>query len=231
MTYDFLKPIAQKSLIDRIKKIDICVSDLDYTDATSPATAIVTDISHFFSKPGYIHWAIKTAFGKILNGQLADSKYWSEFIELFLRESSELDYIKCKFTEERIRKSLLPRVEEFYRNLPSKSYKVYITRNIKELADAYAKMLDLNLVIAEAFNKWKEVEKLFPEYGRYKNWLIKGDSEEDVEVLDFLKLKKRKHHIDDVVGIYVCGHSYNPNFDINIPQDYTGLVRAMKKFR
>ena len=43
--------------------------------------------------------------------------------------------------------------------------------------------------------------------------------------------RKKEEITGKKIGIYVCGSSPNPDFDVNIPRDYTGLVEAMKRFR
>ncbi len=230
MAYHFLRPIVQEELVVRIKTADICISDLDYTDANSPAKNLAADFFHFWSKD-YARWALSTAKRKIspLERQRADSESWSEFIDSFLKKEEELEYVKQRFSEAQVKKSLYPGVEEFYQSI-SGALKVYLTRNIPEVADAYARELGINVIIAEAFDKTEAIENYFLNNWNLKRWVVKGDSEEDAEVLDFLEYQKRRRKIDDVVGIYVCGDSYNSKFDINIPQDYRGLVEAMKRF-
>ena len=134
MAYHFLRPIVQEELVVRIKTADICISDLDYTDADSPAKNLAADFFHFWSKD-YARWALSTAKRKIspLERQRADSESWSEFIDSFLKKEEELEYVKQRFSETLVRESLYPGVED--------SIKAFLER--------------LKYILLEIFPKWQ----------------------------------------------------------------------------
>lgn len=218
-------------LVKRILATDICISDLDDTDAPSPAKVLASDWRHYGRSPAYWTWLFKAGTKHLLFGKKSESGSWEKFINKFLRDPEELSRIEKLFTPEYLESTLFPGVKEFYGLLPRDAIRIYLTRNIREVALAYAGYLGINEIHAEQFDKHLTIQKIIQTPYLRKRWLVKGDSDEDQEVLSFLKYQKTRDKIDDVVGIYVTEEKLNPRFDINLFQDYRPLVELMKKHR
>lgn len=224
-------PSGQDSseLVKRILATDICVSDLDDTDAESPAKIVAKDFRHYGINPAYWYWLVKAGINHSLDGKRSESDSWKEFAKRFLRNKDELERVKNIFTPEKVRSTLYPGVEEFYDLLPREAIKAYVTRNIQEIALAYADILGITAIWPKQYDKFETIKQIFEKSRTKKRWLVKGDSEEDLEMLSFLKFQKVHGKIDDVIGIYVTDEKLNPKFDVNLFRDYTGLVRLMKR--
>ena len=86
-------------------------------------------------------------------------------------------------------------------------------------------------MFAESYDKKHVLEELIKIHPKKKRWLIKGDSEEDTEMLNALKALKNNGKIDYVVGINVTKNEINALYDINVMRDYRGLVELIQKQR
>lgn len=217
-------------LVKRILATDICISDLDDTDARSPAKELASDFEHYEKKPGYWIWLAKTGTKHLFSGKKSESDSWKEFVEKFLRGHEELSRIEKMLTPENVESTLFPGVKEFYSQLPDDALRVYLTRNIRGITQAYAQCLGINRIYAEQFDKLNAIKLILGQNPSRKSWLVKGDSEEDQEVLTFLKFQKTKNRIDDIIGIYVTEEELNPEFEINLFQDYRPLVDLIKNY-
>ena len=109
--------------------------------------------------------------------------------------------------------------------------KFYVTRNIKEIAQAYKQAAGFTGFMLEQFDKEKSIEELVKKHPERKRFILKGDSQEDEVALDYLEFSKRKKRIDEVLSIFVTDHpcSVNNKFDIHIGRDYTKLVELYLK--
>lgn len=215
-------------LIKKFRDLSLCISDLDDTDAKSPAKKIALEMNHFGLNPEYWAWVAKTGFGRLTKGKSDESKAWKEFVETFLRDQDELDRLQEKLTPDYVKNTLFPGVEEFYSLLPEDMIKIYVTRNIQEVGDAYGNVLGFEEVLAEQFDKEQAIRLISERYPERRRLALKGDSFEDEAILDFLNFRLEKGEIDYALSIYVIESDANDRFDINIRQDYTGLVNLLK---
>lgn len=218
-------------LAAQIQSCDICVSDLDETDAESPAKEIARKaIGTSYLRPAYWRWCWGTARALARDGKKAETERWKRYVELFLRKGKRIKKAAEYFDEERIRGALYPGVEEFYGKL-GHQYKVYLTRNIREVGKKFGGVLGFDEVQGEVLDKAKALEEFVK--GHPFDWyLVKGDSEEDEEMLEVLKSFLRRKKIRGYFGCYVAEEpkeeKMNARFGVNIGRDYRGLVEILK---
>jgi len=147
----------------RILAADVCISDLDDTDADSPAKEIAKRaIGIEFDPLGYLTWGIGTAVSLVKNGKKGESERWKKYIHNFLNFPGARVQVSELFNPEKVRHSLYPGVEEFYASIPAAKF--YLTRNIKEVADVYGNVLGFTGVISEAFDKEKAIRDFLTEH-------------------------------------------------------------------
>jgi len=220
--------LRKEALIERLTTADILVSDLDDTDTPSPAKAIARSgmlTPSYFKDPKFWLWAIGTKYHLARKGEGAESYRWSKFIETFLRDPEKLARLSEEYTPESAELKFYPGVRAFYNSLPL-TLKVYLTRNIREVGEAYRRAAGFDEVLPEQFDKQKGIAKIVRAHPERKRFVIKGDSAEDEAVVDFLKSLKKKGEIEEVTPIYISNspRNLNPRFDINIGRNYGGLV-------
>jgi len=224
------------TLHQRILSADVCISDLDGTDA-DPAEEIVLErkVSRFFTQPKYAGWMIRTGWSVLTNRnpikkEAAVSECWREYINLFLRDEKALSELQARFTVDKLLSDVYPRVEEFYSIL--RAQKFYVTRNIYPIAFPFSSVLGFSGVISEVENKEKSIKSFVKRYPYFQRYIVKGDSVSDGEMNDVLKFYKKKEVIKDIVSIYVSKKPQegrmNPEFEINIGKDYTAVVDFIK---
>ena len=186
--------LDQQTLTNKITTADICLSDLDETDAHSAAkflAARAVGTSHL--SPQYLGWCAKTVLAWLVtpkeNMRHTEVLRWKVYADTFLKDELTRSKIVDLFTREKVEKLLYPGVAEFY-NLAGGG-KYYLTRNVEPAAQAFAKYLGLNGVFAEQYDKKGFTEnfvKSFP----FKRYIVRGDSEDEELVYDVLKFYKNK---------------------------------------
>jgi len=223
------------TLKDRFQGIRVWFSDLDETDADSPAKRIVKRaIGTNYFDPKYLGWCLNTAFSLSLNGKSAESITWMRYVNNFLRTKGSIDKVKNFFTEEVVKASLYPGVEEFYSLMDSFSTavdKYYLTRNIAEVAQAYAQVLGFNGFFSETEDKCKIVEKFIKDHPEILRYGFAGDSLEDEEAVDVLNHYLHQGTIESVVTLYRGDKPIEEKmkkFLVQVPKDRTGLVEILK---
>lgn len=233
-TWVAVKPgLIQENLVERLFNSDILVSDLDDTDAPSPAKEIARNSltsRSYLTNPKFWLWVLGTEYQLAKKGRNAESYRWSVFIRRFLRDPQKLARLSRQYTPEFVAPKLYQGVREFYDLLPW-VFKIYLTRNIKEVGEAFREAAGFNEVMAEQFDKQEGIQRVVKAYPERKRFVIKGDSAEDEAMLDVLNELKRRGKIEEVTPIYIADspNKLNPRFDINIGRDYNGLVRLIKE--
>ena len=228
-----IKPESEAGLTEKIMSSDILISDIDGTDARSPAIDIVLRAltrRDYLSQHEFLAWVATTAYKLLRKGKDAYTETWLDFVEKFLRNPEELEKIKKKYTPEFIASTFYPGVLEFYRLLAKNIIKVYSTRNIKEIVDAYKEAAKFHEALPEQFDKVRALEDICNRYPNLRRLIIKEDYRGGEGVLEFLNYMARKGAIDYFVSIYVASSpkDINPKSDITIGRDYTGLVNLLK---
>ena len=230
-----IKPELEKEgLVERLLSSDILISDLDDTDAPSPAKAIarngLTTLT-YLKDPKYWLWVLATGYTLAKNGKSAESEAWLRFVQRFLRNPKELEKLRRIYTSQFAASTFYPGVLDFYRLMPEEMIKIYVTRDILEVADAYKQAAGFNEAMSEQFDKKSSIREIVNKYPERRRFVLKVDSPEEESTLEFLVQSKRLGKIDEVTSIWVTDspHKLNPKFDANIPRNYNGLVQLIKE--
>src|SRR3989344_793133 len=209
----------------RTKAVQTWFFDLDDNHADSPAKKIAKlamGTSHF--SPRYLGWCTQTAWKLARKGKAAESETWRDYVKSFLRSEEALEQVRERFTLESARESLYSGVEDFC-GLVAEAERFYVTRNIAEVAKAYASALSLNGFFPESDNKEKVVEEYVKRNQHVVRFGIDGDSEEDAGMIDVLRFYDK-----EVLGFYSMDKpngEIHPKFDVSVSKDRSGLVRLL----
>lgn len=205
---------------------DVWFFDLDDNHAPSPAKAIAKRAvgTHYLS-PQYILWCAGTAFALATKGKAAESERWTRYVNRFLRKEDALQRIREMFSPEQVVPMLYPGVADYVRALQHK-HCFYVTRNIAEVADAFAQVLGIPHSFPETMKKEHIVENFVAQHHETLHFGVDGDSDEDAAMIDILR-----HHKKYVVGVYSMDSKYghlNQLFDIATSKDRTTLVGLLR---
>lgn len=220
----------EDSLRERILQADVCISDLDETDAESPAKRIVrNDFLFRISDKNYRRWLWDTFRTLRQHGKQAQGECWREYVNLFLRDEDSLQRVRDLLTPEAVRESLLPGVEELYPLIPGESY--CLTRNIEDAAKAYQAVLGYRAVFPEVYDKKEFMEHFVQENPHLQRYLVREDSMECNGILEVLRFYERNKKIEYSVGQFVADEPLDENhgFHIETGKDQTGLVELLRK--
>lgn len=218
---------AVEELRNRTRAVQTWFFDLDDNHADSPAKNIAKQAigtSHF--SPSYVRWCVDTAWKLARNGKAAESETWRNYVNTFLRSEEALEEVRKRFTPESVRKSLYSGVENLCR-LVSGAERFYVTRNIAEVAGAYASALGFNGFFPESDRKERIVEEYAKRNPHIVRFGVDGDSEEDAVMVDVLRFYDK-----EVLGFYSID---KPNgeiplkFDVSVSKDRRGLVGLLGK--
>ena len=214
----------------RIHRADVCLTDLDGTDAPSPTFRVAAKaIGASYLDKQYRSWLMQTVWAKANNTPGAESTQWESYRDTFLSTEDARKDVVDMFSNQTVRNSLFPGVEDFYKSLGIDCF--YVTRSIDEVAKAYGNVLGFQGVIAGAQNKAKVTEQFVKDHRRYKNYIVKGDSDVDWQMLDVLRYYVRKRVIDSVIGVYVPKRKkdIDPAFEIQVGAGrYDSLVNSLE---
>ncbi|MEK6864362.1 MAG: hypothetical protein AABX27_03660, partial [Nanoarchaeota archaeon] len=113
-----------------------------------------------------------------------------------------------------------------------KAAKVFVTRTTDKIAEPYTNALGFDMVLESQYAKRESVDFMMGVFPDLKRFAVFGDSEEDLEMVDYLRFKLKKGSIDTLVSIYVAKseRKANLNFDASIGRDYSALVELVKKY-
>jgi hypothetical protein len=230
-----VKPEIRESFCSQILNSDILISDLDNTEGPSPAKKIAEDAlkdPSYFLSINFLKWFFESGIKWVKEGKKSESESWKKFIELFLKDKNNLKKVKEKITPFYASVTSYKGLKEFYGLL--NATKLYLTRNIKEITEAYEKAFDFEDSFVEQFEKEKTIKQILSQYPNKKRLIIKSDLDEvevNEAVFDYLKFKTRKKSLEYFISIVVSKFPDNKDnsFHIKISRDYTGLVNLLKK--
>ena len=150
---------------------------------------------------------------------------------MLFRSRDELKEIEKEFLHDKISPFLYPGVERFFSLVPRHIYKALMTKNITEVAIAFADFLRIEEIIPEAFDKERETFRFVEENKHLKRYVIFEDCEPDFfAVMGVLNFYKRRGKIDKVTGFYVAD-SENKQIEkatVNIGKDFSGLANLLQ---
>jgi len=221
-----------QSIAELIRSSEVVVSDLDDTIAPSPIKELIRSRSKerkYRSSPKCWAFALPARLIWRLTGKKSESILGKIFTELFLRDNAELQRISQEYTSDHAKSTLYPGVSDFYKILPPEMRRILVTRTIEQIAEPYGQAIGFDDVLVEQYNKRETSEKIL-NWDHPRRFIVIGDSPLEQKMYAFLKDKERRGEIESVLGIYVADspENINPKFDINIPQNYSGLVKIMQ---
>ena len=217
----------------RLRDSNIIISDLDDTVAKSPTKKVAYSFlrrADMLFNPEFIAWCSKAAYKKAVHGKRAESGLGKELIEKFIKPM-KTETIESILTPEYAESTLFPYAKEFYSMFP-KAAKVFVTRTTDKIAEPYTNALGFDMVLESQYAKRESVDFMMGVFPDLKRFAVFGDSEEDLEMVDYLRFKLKKGSIDTLVSIYVAKseRKANLNFDASIGRDYSALVELVKKY-
>ncbi|MDI6737489.1 MAG: hypothetical protein QME12_03145 [Nanoarchaeota archaeon] len=217
----------------RLYHSNIILTDLDDTLAKSPMKKVACGFLKrldMLANPKFIKWCAKAAWKKAVNGKKAESGLAREFVEKFI-DGKESERIQRLVTSEYAISTLYPGVKELYSLLPN-SEKVIVTRSIEEIANPYMNALEFNMALSSEFSKSEAAEFIMGVFPESKKYAVFGDSEEDEEMVDYLRRELVKGNIDTLVSIHVAKSERKAStaFDCSIGRDYSALVEIVRKY-
>jgi len=221
--------LEARTVARKILSADVCISDLDDTDADSPAKEIAFKaLGTSYLSPRYLGWLAATAFQYLGHGKAAESAAWRDYIDTFLHNNPQgLREVVDHFTPERVEATLHPGVKELYGHLAAT--RVYFTRNIPPVAKLFEQAAGVSCHAAEVFHKAQAIEKFNHNFPHFQRYFVKGDSTEDQEMVEVLQFLVKMNRIESVVScrrLDLATDITGP-WDIGVPKDYRGLVALL----
>ncbi len=212
--------------LQNLEQIEVHFSDFDDTHAYSPAKIVARralGTNHL--NPFFINWCLQVGMEKSFGNGDVDSKLWKKYVDLFLQTPAARREVKNYFTPTIVSHTLFPGVQQFAARL-SHADSAYVTRNINEVADAYAQFLGFNSVYANSYDKAAVVQGYVRRNPCLNNFLIEGDSREDGEMIEALRQLNR-----NVVSIQVMSRpgEMDPRFTYATSRDRTSLLELMSQ--
>lgn len=225
----------KEGLFQRILHADACLSDLDDTDAASPAKFIALHDwkSRLWNDFNYLCWFAETGWHYLFNGNNVESQRWRKYVDTFLKKEGQdnieaLAEIDQLLNPKQIKNSLFPGVEEFYSLLPAQKF--YVSRNLPVVVYKYGQQLGFHDTYGKIDHKKEFTEHFVPNHPHFQHYLVRGDSEEDEEMAEVLRSFARRRIIKEVTAIYVKSKiSFSSSrFEIETSRNQTGLVGLLK---
>lgn len=222
--------LEEKIVRQQILDCDVCLSELDDTDAESYAKKIALNglLWRVFN-PKYAKWLFNTAL-KSIQKDAKIAEFWKEYIRLFIYQP-ERDKIRNELTNAKAHNMLYPGIDSLYKILNQKRIRsIYLTKNIIEIAEVFGGILGIDEIYSEVFNKQAVIAKFVEENQQFRKYFIKGSSSEDQQVLEVLEFYRSYGKIDSIISCYNAQNkkSVNEKFDLNVGNNYLPLVRLLK---
>lgn len=224
-----------EALFQRVLHADVCLSDLDDTDAASPAKFIALHDwkSRVWNGWDYFCWFAETGWHYLFNGNNVESKRWKKYVATFLKKdglenAAAIATIDRLLNPEQIKSSLFPGVPELYSLLSAEKF--YVSRNITSIVQKYGQQLGFRDAYGEVEQKGNFVERFVQEHPFFQRYLVRGDSAEDQEMAEVLRSCVQRRVIKEVTGIYVKSWFWpqHHGFEIETSRNQTGLAELLK---
>ena len=224
----------ESSLAKKIREADIILADLDGTDTSSGYSLVLYSLNQpeFFSTIKFWKYLAKSAYLYAKKRKKSESEIWKNWINTFYRDKSHLKNVREMYTPKFANSELYKGVREFYDTLRGDALRVYVSRNLDEVIEAFSKTLAFNDFFAEQFNKKDSVKQILERFPHRKRFIVKGDTAEDEEMFDELKYWKKVEQINDVYFINIANHerNYNPRADVNSSRNQLALAEWLKQY-
>lgn len=218
-------------LEEQIKQAEVCLSDLDETDCASPAKAIALNQWHqrFWTDKTYRGWLLGAVNRTIKEGKRGDSASWKQYVETFLNTPEARAAVQARMTPDFILNSFYPQVQELYGIIPA--HKVYVSRNIKEVVEPIVSLFGFAGGFHDIYDKKHFAAWFVGQHPQFQRYLVRGDSEEDQQMLDGLRSCQRNLKIQSVLGIYCAEKPLQEKhtFEVETSRDHSALVNILKE--
>lgn len=225
------RELGNELLRQRILQADVCISDLDDTDAKSPAKEIAFHdwLRRSFKDEKYRCWLWECSKAKLREGKKAERECWKEYVRLFLGTVKAREQVGRFFSSEKARDSLFPGVLELYGLLSADKY--YLTRNIEQITRKYQWVLKFRGVFTEVDEKEKLMEGFILHNPKYKRYFVREDSLNYNGIDDVLRFQVSRGRIEYKVSHYVASKPQEEKhgFDVETGKDQTGLVELLRE--
>ena len=217
--------LDKETIIDRLQRSDLLVTDLDGTLASSPAKMVMrsTLTSSHASFPLVAKWISDSVRAIAKNKVPVKTAIWQSYVDHFLTTDEHKEYVTSLFTPEVIEGSVIPGVKEFLAKV--RCEKTICTRSTWPIAQHYCNYLTIGSAWTKSFNKKQRIETIVH---YQKRIILMGDSKEDEEALDVLRHYESTGKIEYALGIYVTKDKVNSAFDVNVFRDYTPLADLLE---
>lgn len=220
----------ESELVAKIKKSSLIISDLDGTDASAgQKLALEMMLSDKYATSRHMwKWTLQTIHDYATNPD-AESKAWKSFVETFLRNPAELKRIERKITPKTAEKNLYSGIKEFYQQLPN-AEKAYITRNIRQITQAYQQALSFDFSFPESFDKISATKQLIQQTHHTKI-IVRGDTAEEQKIANYLRELQKDGQIQTLVYINITKtkRQYNSKADINTTRNHTAINEWLRQ--
>jgi len=216
---------ARRLLRERIQRAQVWFFDLDDNHAYSPAKTIAKNATGTsYLSPTYLLWCMTTAWALFREGKNAECRTWEKYITTFLQDTDVRRRIREQWSPEMVQQSLYPGVQDFCSEV-SHAWRLYVTRNIEEVAEAFAEALDFEKYVAEAGAKERIVEHFVREHPGFDSYGVEGDSECDGMMAEVLRFYNK-----DVIAICSMDKPREPvrMFDVSVSKNRQGLVDILQ---
>ena len=221
------------SILWDMSQSNLIISDLSDTVGYSPAKAMAYSMLLRPSKLisfSFWAWAIPCFMDLMIRGQEAEEPQWHRFRKEFLH-GEELKR-QVSWYQHHAGEVLYPGASTFYRHF-STTKKVFLSRDLQPVVDAYASILGFDHAIGECFDE-KEglctiLTELHPSCDRV---IFTGDALRDIRTLNELRSYQESGRIKTLVSICVqkkANLTIGEHFDLIIGQDYSPLCQEIEK--
>lgn len=217
---------ARSLLRQRIQHAQVWFFDLDDNHAYSPAKIIAKQATGTsYVSPTYLLWCMTTAWALLTDGKGAECRTWEKYIATFLYDADTRNKLREQWSPDVVSKSLYPGVQDFCREV-SHAWRLYVTRNIAEVAEAFAETLHFTGYVPEAGAKEHVVERFVRQHPGFDVYGVEGDSECDGAMADVLRFYNK-----EVIAICSMDKPREPArvFDVSVSKNRKGLVDLLQR--
>ncbi|MBI2673266.1 hypothetical protein HYX19_03330 [Candidatus Woesearchaeota archaeon] len=207
-----ISKLSKLDIKEAINNSEVLFSDIDDTIAPTYSKRIV--IENFFNldlteKLDFAQWITRRLPGYLLHQKKVHTKLWFDYVDRFLEDK------EIKINEKQLENRLYPGVKETFSLIPKQVRKVLVSRNIKEVVDAYKMILSFD----DSYYLMKNKASVIGMYKDKSKFVAIGDSREDGDMLDPLK------EFASCLGIWVASSKkeINEKYDVNISRNWKGL--------
>lgn len=220
--------LSAEEHVKKINSIDILVSDIDNTITNHQAKSVV--VNKILREPKYLfNPNLWKSIGSYLFKKDGEVEAWRNLIEHFI-DDKDKDKISKEYTTEYVESKMFDGFFGFISVFPQDLVKIYLTRNLIEIGNAYKQATGFDDVFAEHYDKKAGIQKIVDKYPDRKRIGIIGDSVGDEVAYEYLSWLENKGKIDYYYSIHVG--SINKGCHLNLKKrDFRPLVKFLDNYK